>query len=130
MSKRATKKNTGESDAREADAKEREASSKGREAVGAQALYVYCVGERESLAPLFDAELPGAIEGESELELVGDGALAAVVSGVPLADYGEGELPSRLPDAPWTATRAPRHQRGVEHFPRRGAGAAPRLGAI
>src|SRR5256885_14115740 len=116
MSKRATKKNTGASDARKADAK-------GREAAGTQALYVYCVGERDSLAPLFDAELPGAIEGESELELVGDGALAAVVSGVPLADYGEGELPSRLAGAPLAATRAPTAERVGAHFRPGAAGA-------
>src|SRR5437763_5265520 len=122
MSKRATKKNTGEADARKADAKGREDD--------ARALYVYCVGERESLAPLFDGGLPGAIEVESELELIGEGALAAVVSGVPLADYGEGELPSRLADAAWTATRALRHERVVEHFARR-AGVVPlRFGTI
>src|SRR2546423_15654296 len=121
MSKRATKKNTGEADARKADAKGREAD--------AQALYVYCVGERESLAPLFDGGLPGAIEAESELELIGEGALAAVVSGVPLADYGEGELPSRLADAAWTATRAPRDERGGEHLARRAAGVPPRFRA-
>ena len=100
------------------------------DAAGEQAVYVYCVGERDSLAPLFDAELPGAIEGESELELVGDGALAAVVSGVPLADYGEGELPSRLADATWTATRALRHERVVEHFARRAAVVPLRFGTI
>src|SRR5256885_13410718 len=99
MSKRATKKNSGGGDAPKADAK-------GREAAGTQALYVYCVGERDSLAPLFDAELPGAIEGESELELVGDGALAAVVSRVPLADYGGGELPSRLGGATFAGAPA------------------------
>src|SRR5881227_864334 len=111
MSKRATTKNTDESDA-------------------SRAVYVYCVGERGSLAPLFDEELPGAIESESDIELVGEGALAAVVSGVPLADYGEGELPSRLADAAWTATRALRHERVVEHFARR-AGVVPlRFGTI
>ena len=111
MSKRATTKNTDESDA-------------------SRAVYVYCVGERGSLAPLFDEEMPGAIESESDIELVGEGALAAVVSGVPLADYGEGVLPSRLADAAWTATRALRHERVVEHFARR-AGVVPlRFGTI
>ena len=111
MSKRATTKNTDESDA-------------------SRAVYVYCVGERGSLAPLFDEEMPGAIESESDIELVGEGALAAVVSGVPLADYGEGALPSRLADAAWTATRALRHERVVEHFARR-AGVVPlRFGTI
>src|SRR5947209_8970041 len=123
MSKRATKKNTGEVGARKADAK-------GREAAGAQAMYVYCVGERGWLAPLLVAGLASAIEAESDLELVGEGALAAVVSGVPLADYGEGELSSRLADAAWTATRALRHERVVEHFARRAAVAPLRFGTI
>src|ERR1043165_5048134 len=100
-----------------------------RDAAGAQGFYVYCVGGRDALAPLFDEELPGAIEGESALELVG-GGLAAVVSRVPLEDYGEGALASRLDDATWTATRALRHERVVEHFARRAAVAPPRFGAV
>lgn len=98
-------------------------------AEGAEGFYVYCVGERDALAPLFDEELPGAIEGESGLELVG-GGLAAVVSRVPLADYGEGALASRLADATWTATRALRHERVVEHFARRASVAPLRFGTI
>ncbi|MDQ3747134.1 MAG: GvpL/GvpF family gas vesicle protein [Acidobacteriota bacterium] len=98
-------------------------------AVPAQGFYVYCVGGRDALAPLFDEELPGAIEGESDLELVG-GELAAVVSRVPLEDYGEGALASRLADATWTATRALRHERVVEHFARRASVAPLRFGTI
>jgi len=134
MSKRAAK-NTGDGDARKAavarkaGAKGRKADMKGRDAAGAQAIYVYCVGERAALAPLFDDELPGAIEGESVLELAGEG-LAAVVSRVPLADYGEEALPSRLADAAWTATRALRHERVVEHFARRAAVVPLRFGTI
>src|SRR5947209_11991935 len=111
MSKRATKKSTGAGD-------------------DSQALYVYCVGERDALAPLFDAGLPGAIEVESVLELVGDGELAAVVNRVPLADYDEEELTARLADAAWTATRALRHERVVEHFARRAAVVPLRFGTI
>src|SRR5436305_600648 len=110
MSKRATKKSTDAGD-------------------DSQALYVYCVGARDALAPLFDAEPPGAIEGDSALELIG-GELAAVVSRVPLADYGEEELTARLTDAAWTATRALRHERVVEHFARRAAVAPLRFGTI
>jgi Gas vesicle synthesis protein GvpL/GvpF len=125
-STRGVKKTAGEREA----ADEREAvGAKGREAAVAQGFYVYCVGEREALAPLFDEELPGAIEGESGLELVG-GGLAAVVSRVPLADYGEGALASRLEDATWTATRALRHERVVEHFARRASVAPLRFGTI
>ncbi|HEX3559968.1 MAG TPA: GvpL/GvpF family gas vesicle protein [Pyrinomonadaceae bacterium] len=135
MSKRATKKNTSRSDARktsgarETGAQEHVAGAQARDDAGAQALYVYCVGERDALAPLFGVELPGAIEGESGLELVGEG-LAAVVSRVPLADYGEEALPSRLADAAWTATRALRHERVVEHFARRAAVVPLRFGTI
>jgi hypothetical protein len=109
MSRRATKKNAGES---------------------AQAFYVYCVGTRGALAALVGGGLPGAIETESALELVGEGELSAVVSRVPLADYGEDALPSRLADATWTATRALRHERVVEHFARRAAVAPLRFGTI
>jgi hypothetical protein len=109
MSKRETKKNAGET---------------------SQAFYVYCVGARDALAALVVGESPGAIESESALEMVGEGELAAVVSRVPLADYGEDELPSRLADATWTATRALRHERVVEHFARRAAVAPLRFGTI
>ncbi|MDT5296438.1 MAG: hypothetical protein QOJ76_3318, partial [Acidobacteriota bacterium] len=95
-----------------------------------EAFYVYCVGERDALAPLVGAELPDAIEAEAGLELIEGGGLAAVVSAVPLADYGEGALEARLADAAWMATRALRHERVAEHFARR-AGVVPlRFGSI
>ncbi|HEX8148683.1 MAG TPA: GvpL/GvpF family gas vesicle protein [Pyrinomonadaceae bacterium] len=92
--------------------------------------YVYCVGEREALAPLFDAGLPEAIEEGAGLGAVEAAGLAAVVSEVPLGVYGEGALAVRLSDATWTATRALRHERVAEHFAR-GAPVVPlRFGAI
>lgn len=115
--------------AKKAGARAKEANARERDAAAAQGFYVYCVGERGALAQLFDEELPGAIEGESGLELVG-GGLAAVVSRVPLEDYGEGALAERLADAAWTATRALRHERVVEHFARRAAVAPLRFGTI
>jgi gas vesicle protein GvpL/GvpF len=93
-------------------------------------LYVYCVGERETLAPLFDAELPEAIEEGAGLEAVEAAGLSAVVSAVPLEVYGEGALAERLSDAAWTATRALRHERVAEHFARRAAVVPLRFGAI
>ena len=93
-------------------------------------LYVYCVGEREALAPLFEAELPEAIEDNYGLEAVEAEGLAAVVSHVPLAVYGEGALAERLSDATWTATRALRHERVAEHFARRASVVPLRFGAI
>jgi hypothetical protein len=107
----------------------RGAKKTAEEREGAQGFYVYCVGERDALAPLLEGELPDAIEGESSLELAGE-ALAAVVSRVPLDDYGEGALAARLADAAWTATRALRHERVVEHFAARSAVAPLRFGTI
>jgi hypothetical protein len=92
--------------------------------------YVYCVGEREALAPLFDAELPEAIEEGAGLEAIEAGGLAAIVSAVPLDTYGEGALAERLSDAAWTATRALRHERVAEHFARRASVVPLRFGAI
>jgi hypothetical protein len=96
----------------------------------ARGFYVYCVGERDALTPLFGEEMPGAIEGERGLELIEAGGLAAVVSRVPLSDYGEQALTARLTDAAWTATRAIRHERAVEHFARRAAVVPLRFGTI
>jgi len=110
MSKRATKKGGGEDDG--------------------HGLYVYCVGEREALAPLFDAELPEAIEEGAGLEAVEAAGLAAVLSAVPLGVYGEGALDRQLADATWMATRALRHERVAEHFARRAAVVPLRFGAI
>ena len=101
-----------------------------REGEAAGALYVYCVGAREELARLFGGELPDAMEGGRAIELVEAGDLAAVVCTVPLADYGEGALEARLADAAWTATRALRHERAVEHFARRSTVVPLRFGTI
>jgi hypothetical protein len=111
MSKRATKKSQ-------------------RVADDERAFYVYCVGEREALAPLFADVLPEAIEEGAGLEAVEAEGLSAVVSAVPLEVYGEGALAERLSDATWTATRALRHERVAEHFARRAAVVPLRFGAI
>ena len=97
---------------------------------GERAFYVYCVGERDALAPLFGEALPDAIEDDSKLEAVEAEGLAAVVSKVPLDAYGEGALAERLADATWTATRALRHERVAEHFARRASVAPLRFGSI
>lgn len=102
----------------------------GEERGGEGALYVYCVGARDELARLFGGGLPDAMEGGRDIELVGREDLAAVACGVPLADYGEGALESRLADATWTATRALRHERAVEHFARRATVVPLRFGTI
>lgn len=98
--------------ARESKKKSREIESQ------TQGVYVYCIAEQDALAQLFEDVLPAAIEAEMALEMVSKDNLAAVVSVVPLADYGEGTLQERLTDATWTAVRAMRHEKVVEHFAR------------
>jgi len=119
MSKRAATKNPA--------GKGRGAGKAGR---AAGAFYLYCVGAESALGPLFEAELPEAIEETSGLELVTAGGLAAVTSAVPLRDYGEEALPERLADPAWTAARALRHERVVHHFARRAAVVPLRFGTI
>jgi hypothetical protein len=94
------------------------------------AFYVYCVGERDALSPLVNDELPDAIEIDSGLEMIDAGGLAAVASAVPLADYGEDALQARLNDAAWTAVRAMRHERVIEHFASRASVIPLRFGTI
>lgn len=97
----------------------------------ASGFYVYCVGEHERLASLrAEASPPAAIESGAGLELVESGALAAVVSGVSLADYGEEALQARLADPAWTAIRAMRHEQVVEHFAARASVVPLRFGTI
>lgn len=93
-------------------------------------IYVYCVGARAELEPLCAAPLPAAIEAATPLELIAAGELCAVTSAVPLADYGEEALPARLADATWTAVRAMRHERVVEHFARAASVVPLRFGTI
>lgn len=96
----------------------------------ARGFYVYCIGVRAELEPLFAATLPAAIEADAVLELITADDLSAVASVVPLADYGEESLPARLADVTWTALRAMRHERVVEHFARRAAVVPLRFGTL
>lgn len=111
-----------------------ESKKTGREdeggAADGRAFYVYCVGARDALTRASEGERPPAIETSAELELITSGELAAVASAVPLSDYGEEALGSRLEDATWTAVRALRHEGVVEHFARRAAVAPLRFGTI
>lgn len=92
--------------------------------------YVYCIGEQEALGTVFEDAAPSAIEADAGLELAGAYDLAAVVSSVPLSDYGEEVLEARLGDATWTAIRAMRHEKVVEHFARRASVVPLRFGTI
>lgn len=96
----------------------------------AGAVYVYCVGEASALAPLTRGDAPPSIEPPAPVELLTEGELAAVLSGVPLADYGEEALAARLSDPAWTAARAMRHELLVEHFSRRATVVPLRFGTI
>jgi hypothetical protein len=97
---------------------------------GEQGFYVYCIGEQEALAKVFEEALPAAIETDAVLEMISADTLAAVASPVPLADYGEDVLEERLGDATWTAIRAMRHEKIVEHFARRASVVPLRFGTI
>lgn len=99
-------------------------------AKASHALYVYCVGESNALARLFEEKLPAAIEPAGKLELVVESNLAAVASQVPLSDYSEDALNERLADAAWTAMRAVRHEKVVEHFSSRASVVPLRFGVI
>ena len=95
---------------REPKDKRREENER-RETIGAESssgFYVYCLGERETLASIFEEKLPTPIESDSSLEMVDVEDLAAVVSAVPLKEFGEDALQSNLMDPTWTALRAPR----------------------
>ncbi len=94
------------------------------------AFYVYGIGARADLEPLFAETLPEGIEGSVPLEIVVEGELAAIASTVPLKDYDEEALEAHLADPEWTAARAARHQKVVAHFAER-AGIVPlRFGTI
>ncbi len=60
--------------------------------------------------------MPEGIEEGAPVELIEAEGLAAIVSRVPLAGFGEDALEARLSDPAWTAVRAMRHQQTVEHF--------------
>jgi hypothetical protein len=96
-----------------------------------RAYYLYCIGEQEALASVYGNEMPPPIEPDTEFVKIDDGAgLSAVTSVVPLADYGEEALQSRVTDATWLAVRAMRHERVVEHFSRRASVVPLRFGTI
>jgi Gas vesicle synthesis protein GvpL/GvpF len=92
--------------------------------------YVYCVAEIGPVEKLISGSIPVAIEEGTSLELVSSNSLAAVVSCVPLSDYGDEGLAERLDDAAWTAIRAMRHEQVVEHFAKHTSVVPLRFGTI
>lgn len=94
------------------------------------AFYVYCIAETVEVKALFADSLPLAIEDNAGLELISADDFAAVTSRVPLSMYGEDSLNENLSDASWTALRAMRHERVVEHFAKRTSVVPLRFGTI
>jgi Gas vesicle synthesis protein GvpL/GvpF len=95
-----------------------------------EAYYLYCIGETEALASVYEKEMPPPIEPGTTFVKIDGGGLSAVTSVVPLADYGEDALQSRMADATWVAVRAMRHEKVVEHFSRRASVVPLRFGTI
>jgi hypothetical protein len=93
-------------------------------------LYVYCIAEAGPATSITADSMPPPIEDDSRLELIVVGDLAAVASGVPLSMYGEASFNENLTDASWTAIRAMRHERVVEHFAKRTAVVPLRFGTV
>ncbi len=93
-------------------------------------LYVYCIAESAQAKAIAAESLPAAIEDDAALELIGVNDFAAVTSQVPLSIYGEETLEDNLNDATWTAIRAMRHERVVEHFAKRTGVVPLRFGTI
>jgi len=92
--------------------------------------YVYGIAEYGPAKEILSASSPVAIEEESVVRLIESGDLAAVISLVPIASYGEESLAKNLTDPSWTALRAMRHEQVVEHFAKRISVVPLRFGTI
>ena len=97
---------------------------------GGTAVYVYCIAESSPATRIASESLPPAIEDDAALQLISGQEFAAVTSPVPLSMYGEETLEENLNDATWTAIRAMRHERIVEHFAKRTGVVPLRFGTI
>ena len=97
---------------------------------GSEALYVYCIAETEPAKKLVAEGTPAALEDDRGLQVVDAGEFSAVTSHVPLSMYGEESLNEKLNDPSWTAMRAMRHERVVEHFAKRTSVVPLRFGTI
>jgi hypothetical protein len=99
----------------------------GNEATG---YYVYCVAESLAASQITGEKTPLAIEEGAGIEVISRDNLAAVVSRIPMSEYGEEVLAQKLTDASWTAIRAMRHEQVVEHFSSRTSVVPLRFGTI
>ena len=94
------------------------------------ARYVYCILDHKAVQGSDRNDWPNGIEDDVPLEIVESDQLAAVTSAVPLSVYGEDALNDRLQDAAWTALKAMRHERVVEHFTKLSSVVPLRFGTI
>jgi len=92
--------------------------------------YVYCIAQRSHAEELALGTIPVDIQDGAGLELISGDQLSAVVSRVPLSEYGEISLAENLKDATWTAVRAMRHEQIVEFFAKRTSVVPLRFGTI
>src|SRR5687767_12541285 len=70
----------------------REEKVKRKESAGTNALYTYLIGRTADLQKTLTAEHPDPIEDHSEIQIIAEGGLAALVSPVSLDSYGEGRF--------------------------------------
>jgi len=92
--------------------------------------YVYCIADSLAAQEIVQGPVPNSIDENVALELITRNSLTAVVSVVPLSEFGEDALESRLADATWTAIHAMRHEQVVEHFASRTSVVPLRFGTI
>jgi len=79
------------------------------------ALYMYAIGPEQALRRVFDAGgLAPSVQNDSPVALVTQGRLAAVVSEVPLDQFGEGKFEENLKDPLWIAEKLMRHEKLTE----------------
>ncbi|PWT88838.1 MAG: hypothetical protein C5B55_12400 [Blastocatellia bacterium] len=94
------------------------------------ALYVYCIAETGAAREVIKDATLSALEDGTKVNIVERDSISAVVSSVPLTDYGEDQLTNNLSDATWLAPRAMRHEQVVEHFAKRTSVVPLRFGTV
>jgi hypothetical protein len=94
------------------------------------AYYVVCLGEAAALGPLIhELKVDGMTEGVV-CQIVAAELVAAVVSKVPLSEYGEAPLAANMGNLEWVAEKGMAHERIVQSFGSRATVIPLRFGAI
>ena len=89
---------------------------KRKESAATNALYAYLIGRTADLQKTLTGGQPDPIEKGSEIRIIDEGGIAALVSPVSLDSYGEGRFEERLRDPAWAAEKVMRHQAIAEFF--------------